>query len=47
MPSIDVLRGIIDGEAAYFCENGKPPTLLKLPVAEAYELAKLGREQFD
>jgi hypothetical protein len=41
---IEVLHGIIDGEAAYFSEHRRPPALLKLPVLQAYELAKLGRE---
>jgi hypothetical protein len=41
---IELLHAIIDGEAAYFSDHGRPPALLKLTVAEAYELAKLGRE---
>jgi hypothetical protein len=41
---LQVLHAIIDGEAAYFSEHGASPTILKLPVLQAYELAKLGRE---
>jgi hypothetical protein len=41
---IEVLHGIIDEEAAYFSQHGKAPKLLKLPIAQAFELAKLGRE---
>jgi hypothetical protein len=41
---IEVLHGIIDGEAAYFAAHNQPPKLLKLPIVQAYELAKLGRE---
>jgi hypothetical protein len=41
---IEVLHALLDAEAAYFTAHGQPPTLLKLPVLQAFELAKLGRE---
>jgi hypothetical protein len=39
-------HAIIDAEAEYLNEHGHPPTVLKLPVLQAYELAKLPTEQF-
>jgi hypothetical protein len=44
LSGVEVLHGIIDGEAAFFSSHGKAPRVLKLPVIQAYELAKLGRE---
>lgn len=41
---IEVLHGIIDREAGFISEYGKSPRLLKLPILQAYEMAKLGRE---
>src|SRR6266446_10187143 len=41
---LNVLHRIIDKEAAFFSEHGKPPRSLRLPVSLAYELAKLGRD---
>jgi hypothetical protein len=41
---VAVLHGIIDGEAAFYSKNGQVPRLLRLPIPQAYELAKLGRE---
>jgi hypothetical protein len=41
---VAVLHGIIDGEAAYFAAHGKSPKVLRLPIQQAFELAKLGRE---
>jgi hypothetical protein len=39
-----LLHGIVDAEAAFFSHHGRSPALLHLPVLQAYELAKLGRE---
>lgn len=45
MPSErEVLHKIIDQEAAFFQQHGKPPRKVKLPVLMAYDLAKCGRE---
>jgi hypothetical protein len=41
---LEVLHGIIDGEADYVSEHGNAPRLLRLPIPQAYALAKLGRE---
>jgi len=38
---IDLWHAIIDAEAEYESEHGQPPKLLKLPVLQAYDLAKL------
>jgi hypothetical protein len=46
MPSgREVLDQIIDCEASFFNEHGKPPRKMKLPVLMAYDLAKCGRDQ--
>lgn len=46
MPSgREVLDQIIDGEAAFFQQHGKPPGKMKLPVLMAYDLAKCGRDE--
>ena len=37
-------HAIIDAEAEFQSENGAPPTVLRLPILEAYDLAKLGRD---
>lgn len=45
MPSgREVLHQIIDQEANFFQQHGKPPRKMKLPVLMAYDLAKCGRE---
>jgi hypothetical protein len=45
MPSgREVLDRIIDEEAAFYKQHGKPPRKMKLPVLMAYDLAKCGRE---
>ena len=36
----ETLHQIIDAEADFFGQHGVPPTLLKLPVSMAYDLAK-------
>jgi hypothetical protein len=41
MEPIDLWHAIIDAEAEYESEHGQPPKLLKLPVLQAYDLAKL------
>jgi hypothetical protein len=43
---IALWHSIIDAEAEYENEHGHPPTLLKLPVLQAYDLAKLSRKEF-
>ena len=46
MPSgREVLDQIIDQEATFFQQHGKPPRKMKLPVLMAYDLAKCGREE--
>ena len=46
MPSgREVLHQIIDQEAAFFQQHGKPPGKMKLPVLMAYDLAKCGRNE--
>src|SRR5713101_923870 len=46
MPSgREVLDQIIDQEANYFQQHGKPPRKMKLPVLMAYDLAKCGRDE--
>jgi hypothetical protein len=40
----EVLNHIIDEEATFFQQHGKPPRKIKLPVLMAYDLAKCGRE---
>jgi hypothetical protein len=46
MPSgREVLDQIIDQEANYFQQHGKPPRKMKLPVLMAYDLAKCGRNE--
>ncbi len=46
MPSgREVLNQIIDREAAFFEQYGKPPRQMKLPVLMAYDLAKCGRNE--
>ncbi len=46
MPSgREVLDQIIDQEADFFQEHGKPPRKMKLPVLMAYDLAKCGRDE--
>jgi hypothetical protein len=41
----EVLDQIIDREAEFFEQHGKPPRKIKLPVLMAYDLAKCGRDQ--
>jgi hypothetical protein len=43
---IALWHSIIDAEAEYVSEHGHPPALLKLPVLQAYDLAKLSRNEF-
>jgi len=38
-------NAIIDEKAAFEAEHGYPPELLELPVVQAYDLAKLDREE--
>ncbi len=42
---VELLHSIIDAARAYLSQQGQPPSLLRLPFDEAYELAKLGRDQ--
>ena len=47
MPSgREALDQIIDQEANFFQQHGKPPRKMKLPILLAYDLAKCGRDQF-
>jgi hypothetical protein len=41
---IDLWNAIIDAEAEYESEHGQLPRVLKLPVLQAYDLAKLRRD---
>jgi len=41
----EILDTIIDQEATFFQQHGKPPRKLKLPVLMAYDLAKCGRNE--
>ena len=41
----EVLDQIIDQEADFFRQHGKPPRKMKLPVLMAYDLAKCGRDE--
>lgn len=41
----EVLHQIIDQEANFFQQHGKPPQKMKLPVLMAYDLAKCGRDE--
>jgi hypothetical protein len=41
---LDLWHAIIDAEAEYENEHGQPPSVLKLPVLQAYDLAKLRRD---
>jgi hypothetical protein len=43
---IELWHDIIDAEAEYADEHGHPPGVLKLPVSQAYDLAKLRRNEF-
>jgi hypothetical protein len=43
---IALWHSIIDAEAEYVSDHGHPPKLLKLPVLQAYDLAKLSRNEF-
>lgn len=43
---IDLWHAIIDAEAEYENEYGHAPSVLKLPVLQAYDLAKLRRKDF-
>ncbi len=46
MPSgREALDQIIDQEAAFFQQHGKPPRKIKLPVLMAYDLAKCGKNE--
>lgn len=46
MPSgREMLNQIIDQEANFFQQHGKPPRKMKLPVLMAYDLAKCGRNE--
>jgi hypothetical protein len=38
---LDLWHAIIDAETEYESEHGQPPKVLKLPVLQAYDLAKL------
>jgi hypothetical protein len=42
---IELWHAIVDAEAEYQDRHGHPPHVLKLPVVQAYDLAKLRREQ--
>jgi hypothetical protein len=42
---IELLHSIIDAARTYFAVHGQPAAGLRLPFDEAYELAKLGRDQ--
>jgi hypothetical protein len=42
---IDLWHAIIDAEADYEDRHGHPPHVLKLPVPQAYDLAKLRRTE--
>jgi hypothetical protein len=44
MEPIELWHAIIDAEAAFHSEHGSPPTVLKLPILLAYDLAKLRRD---
>lgn len=49
VPQTDPLtlwHSIIDAEAEYHNQHGHPARVLKLPVLQAYDLAKLGRKDF-
>ena len=46
MEPLELWHAIIDGEAAFHSQHGRPPTLLKLPTLQALDLAKLGRDEF-
>jgi hypothetical protein len=41
---VELLHSIIDAVRTYVSLHDKPPSLLRLPLDEAYELAKLGGE---
>lgn len=43
---IELWHAIIEAEAAFEIEHGHPPKLLELPVLQAYDLAKLRRQDF-
>ena len=46
MPSgREMLNQIIDHEANFFQQHGKPPRKMKLPVLMAYDLSKCGRNE--
>lgn len=42
---MELWHDIIDAEAEYRAEHGHPPTVLKLPIIQAYDLAKLRRNE--
>jgi hypothetical protein len=42
---IDLWHTIIDAQAAFQKKHGHPPTLLRLPVTQAYDLAKLPNKE--
>jgi hypothetical protein len=46
MEPIDLWHSIIDAEAKFHNEHGKPPKVLILPILQAYDLRKLGRNEF-
>lgn len=43
--ALDLWHAIIDEKAAFELEHGYPPELLELPVRQAYDLAKLDRDE--
>jgi hypothetical protein len=43
---IELWHAIIDAEAQYQQQHGHPASVLKLPVPQAYDLAKLRRKEF-
>jgi hypothetical protein len=43
---IELWHAIIDAETRYARQHGRPPSVLKLPVPQAYDLAKLRRDEF-
>lgn len=44
MSSLAILDDIIDKQAEFVARHGKQPKTLRLPLLQAYDLAKLGRE---
>lgn len=42
---LDLWHAILDTEAEYLSQHGHPPRVLKLPVLQAFDLAKLRRDE--